>query len=118
MERAHHPVVELLWSAVAIRASRRDRDEEKLLYLKTGLAGVDAEAVAVVENYFTGHGITRVSWEVPWRWVAPNQTEGGRGGGTAGAWAGVVVAGECGRRWGDVRGWGEFCGGVAGCWSG
>ncbi len=71
---AHHPMVELLRSAVAMEMSRWDRDEV-MLYLKTGLAGVAAEEVAVVENYVIGHGITNVPWSAEWRWVAPNQKE-------------------------------------------
>ena len=71
---AHHPVVELLRSAVAIVTSRWDRDEV-LLFLKTGLTGVSGEDVAVVENYVIEHGISRVPWSVGWKWFAPNQKE-------------------------------------------
>ncbi len=71
---AHHPLVELLRSAVAIEMSRWDQDEV-LLYLKTGLAGIDEGDVAVVENYVIGHGITRIPWSGEWRWVAPNQKD-------------------------------------------
>ncbi|HUO09189.1 MAG TPA: PD-(D/E)XK nuclease family protein [Phycisphaerae bacterium] len=71
---AHHPVVELLRSAVAIATSRWDRDEV-LLYLKTGLTGIGAADVAVVENYIIEHGISHVPWSVAWKWFAPNQKE-------------------------------------------
>src|SRR6202012_3876327 len=71
---AHHPVVELLRSAVAIATTHWDRDEV-LLYLKTGLNGINADDVAVVENYVIEHGISHVSWSVPWKWFAPNQKE-------------------------------------------
>ncbi len=71
---AHHPVVELLRSAVAIVTSRWDRDEV-LLFLKTGLTGISGEDVAVVENYVIEHGISRVPWSVGWKWFAPNQKE-------------------------------------------
>ncbi|MGN6368372.1 MAG: PD-(D/E)XK nuclease family protein [Phycisphaerae bacterium] len=71
---AHHPVVELLRSAVAIVTSRWDRDEV-LLFLKTGLAGIGGEDVAVVENYVIEHGISHVPWSVAWKWFAPNQKD-------------------------------------------
>jgi ATP-dependent helicase/nuclease subunit B len=71
---AHHPLVELLRSAVAIAANRWDRDDV-LLYLKTRLAGVGEEDVALVENYLIEHGITHVPWSLPWKWIAPNRTE-------------------------------------------
>ncbi len=71
---AHHPVVELLRSAVAIVTSRWDRDEV-LLFLKTGLTGISGEDVAVVENYVIEHGISRVPWSTWWKWFAPNQKE-------------------------------------------
>ena len=71
---AHHPVVELLRSAVAIVTSRWDRDEV-LLFLKTGLTGISGDDVAVVENYVIEHGISRVPWSVGWKWFAPNQKE-------------------------------------------
>jgi ATP-dependent helicase/nuclease subunit B len=110
---AHHPMVELLRSAVAIRASRWDRDEV-LLYVKTGLAGVDAEDVAVVENYLIGHGITRVSWEVPWRWVAPSQTEEERETEAPEHARALLLRVNAVREkvWGDLRGWMEAGGGA------
>ncbi len=106
---AHHPLVELLRSAVAMETSRWDQDEV-MLYLKTGLVGVSEEEVAVVENYVIGHGITRVSWERAWKWVAPNQREEdaedgvevpeeGAGAACAGEWCareGVAGVEECG----------------------
>jgi ATP-dependent helicase/nuclease subunit B len=71
---AHHPVVELLRSAVAVATNRWDRDDV-LLYLKTRLAGVADEEIALVENYVIEHGIDHVPWEREWRWLAPNARE-------------------------------------------
>jgi ATP-dependent helicase/nuclease subunit B len=71
---AHHPLVELLRSAVAIATNRWDRDDA-LLYLKTRLAGVSEEDVSLVENYLLEHDITHVPWSMPWKWIAPNRTE-------------------------------------------
>jgi len=71
---AHHPLVELLRAAVAIASNRWDQDE-LLLYLKTGLAGVEEGEVSLVENYLLAHGIDHVAWSTEWRWVAPNQKE-------------------------------------------
>ena len=67
----HHPLVELLRSAVAIAESGWDR-EDLLLYMKTRLAGISEEEAAWVENYIIEHGITHVTWSEPWTWIAPN----------------------------------------------
>jgi ATP-dependent helicase/nuclease subunit B len=104
---AHHPLVELLRSIVAIATGRWDQDE-LLLYLKTGLAGVAEGDVALVENYVLAHGIDHVQWSSEWRWFAPNQKEDEE----------VVVPEEAremlervnGVRkkvWGDLRAWME-----------
>jgi len=71
---AHHPLVELLRSALAIATNRWDRDD-MLLYLKTRLAGVSQEDVALIENYLIEHGITHMPWSLPWKWIAPNRSE-------------------------------------------
>jgi ATP-dependent helicase/nuclease subunit B len=71
---AHHPLVELLRSAVAVVRGRWDRDDV-LLYLKTGLAAVAEGEVAFVENYLLAHGIEHGAWDVPWQWLAPEEQE-------------------------------------------
>ena len=71
---AHHPLVELLRSAVAIAANRWDR-EDVLLYLKTNLAGITEEQTAQIENYLLAHAITRTPWSERWEWIAPNQKD-------------------------------------------
>jgi ATP-dependent helicase/nuclease subunit B len=71
---AHHPLVELVRSAIAILRSRWDR-EEILIYLKTRLAGVTPEETAWLENYVIEHGIDHLPWDREWRWVAPNELE-------------------------------------------
>jgi ATP-dependent helicase/nuclease subunit B len=71
---AHHPLVELLRSAVAVVRGRWDRDDV-LLYLKTGLAAVAEGEVAFVENYLLAHGIEHGAWDAPWQWLAPEEQE-------------------------------------------
>lgn len=71
---AHHPLVELLRSAVAVVRGRWERDDV-LLYLKTGLAAVTEEEVAFVENYLLAHGIEHGLWEKRWEWLTPEEQE-------------------------------------------
>jgi len=68
---AHHPLAEFLRSAVAVARSGWQRDEV-MLFFKTGLAGISAEDVALVENYVIEHGILRGGWQERWTWLAPN----------------------------------------------
>ncbi len=71
---AHHPVVELLRSAVAILAEAGGWERDDIfVYLKTGLAGITVAETALVENYVLRHGINRTPWDRPWVWAAPNQ---------------------------------------------
>jgi ATP-dependent helicase/nuclease subunit B len=75
---AHHPLVELLKSSVAFVSSRFGRDD-LLLLLKTQLAGIAEEEVALLENYVIEHGITGgygpEAWSQAWTWLAPNQED-------------------------------------------
>ena len=78
---SHHPLIELLKSAVAVVSSAFQRDH-LLLFLKTQLAGITEEEVALLENYSIEHGITggraglgADAWAQPWTWSAPNQSE-------------------------------------------
>ena len=56
---------------MAIAANRWDRDD-LLLYLKTRLAGVAADDVALLENYLIEHCISHIPWHVPWNWIDRN----------------------------------------------
>lgn len=71
---AHHPLVELVRSAVSVVASGWERDEV-LLYMKTGLAGLTDQETALLENYILAHGITRTPWNTRWEWLAQNQRD-------------------------------------------
>jgi len=65
---AHHPLVELIRSALAV-VTRGWRTEDVLRYAKTDLAGVGRAAVDHLENYALAHGIEGPAWydEEPWR---------------------------------------------------
>jgi len=71
---AHHPLVELLRSAVAIVQNDWARDDA-LIFLKTGLAGVDDADVHLLENYLLAHGIDHRPWGDAWRFFSPNVDE-------------------------------------------
>ncbi|HVS72123.1 MAG TPA: PD-(D/E)XK nuclease family protein [Phycisphaerae bacterium] len=75
---SHHPLVELLRAAVAVRvhtAAASPAGEDLLLFLKTGLAGASEDAVAELENYVLAHGLLRGDWSAPWQWADPNDPE-------------------------------------------
>ena len=71
---AHHPVVELVRSAVAWSAAACGRDE-LLLVLKTGLTSVPDDDVHALENYLLAHGIVRTDLQEPFAFIAPNVPE-------------------------------------------
>ncbi|HVX84006.1 MAG TPA: PD-(D/E)XK nuclease family protein [Phycisphaerae bacterium] len=75
---SHHPLVELLRAAVAVRvhaAAASPAGEDLLLFLKTGLAGATEDAVAELENYVLAHGLLRGDWSTPWLWADPQDPE-------------------------------------------
>jgi ATP-dependent helicase/nuclease subunit B len=71
---AHHPLVELLRSAVAVIRGHWNRDDV-LLYLKTGLTGIDEGEIAFLENYLLAHGIEHGPWDARWEWLTPEEQE-------------------------------------------
>ena len=111
----HHPLVELLRSAVAIAESGWDR-EDLLLYMKTRLAGVSEEQAAWVENYIIEHGITHVSWSEPWTWMRPMSWKKMRRDMCRPAARERLQQVNAVRQkvWGDLRLWWELAGGLGG----
>jgi ATP-dependent helicase/nuclease subunit B len=65
---AHHPLVELVRSALAVVA-RRWSSQEIIRYAKTDLVALDRAAVDQLENYVVAHGIEGDAWHSgePWR---------------------------------------------------
>jgi len=68
LDVAHHPLVELVRSAMAVVAKRWPSDEV-IRYAKTDLPAVERAAVDRLENYVLEHGIEGDAWyrEDPWR---------------------------------------------------
>ncbi len=66
---AHHPLVELLRSAVALATGRYTR-AEVLALVKTGLAGITPDDAFAMENYMLAHGIDGDDLSQRRRWQA------------------------------------------------
>ena len=68
----HHPLIELLRSALQIINSDF-QSEHVLTYLKTDLPGLPRSAVDILENYALAHGINSHRWhgEKPWCFNLP-----------------------------------------------
>ena len=72
---AHHPLVELLRSAVTLVAGRYAR-QDVLAFVKTSLAGITAEDGWALENYMLGHGVDGDDLSRSWSWrVWPSDPE-------------------------------------------
>ena len=63
----HHPLVELIISALTVAASGWD-SQAVFRYLKTDFPFVSREEVDVLENYVLAHGIKGKWWTEPPRW--------------------------------------------------
>ena len=66
---AHHPLVELLRSAMALATGRYAR-AEVLALVKTGLADITPADAFAMENYMLAHGIDGDDLSQRWRWQA------------------------------------------------
>lgn len=65
----HHPLVELLRSAVNL-VKDNFRQADWLALLKTGLANLSAKDAFILENYLLTHGIDRDDFSRPWTWTS------------------------------------------------
>jgi len=70
----HHPLVELLRTAVALPLGGGALDDLVLL-IKTGLTNISEDDANVLENYLLAHGITHHTLAAPFVFAAPNQAE-------------------------------------------
>ncbi len=70
----HHPLVELVRTAVALPLGNFSLDDLVLL-VKTGLTNISEDDANVLENYLLGHGITRHNLALPFVFAAPNQSD-------------------------------------------
>ena len=71
---AHHPLVELLRSAVRLPLEGFANDDIAIL-LKTGLTPVDPRAADLLENHLLAHGLTRVDLHRPFAFPPPEENE-------------------------------------------
>jgi ATP-dependent helicase/nuclease subunit B len=63
----HHPLVLFLNTAIALPENNFARSDW-LALIKTGLAGVDAGAASLLENYLLAHGIDEDDFSAAWNW--------------------------------------------------
>ncbi|HTV47029.1 MAG TPA: PD-(D/E)XK nuclease family protein [Phycisphaerae bacterium] len=63
----HHPLVLFLRTAMALPENKFSRSDW-LVLVKTGLAGVDTNAMSLLENYLLAHGIDNDDFSTEWKW--------------------------------------------------
>jgi len=63
----HHPLVLFLRTALTLPENNFSRSNW-LVLIKTGLAGVDAGAASLLENYLLAHGIDNDDFSTEWKW--------------------------------------------------